>query len=327
MLYNKNMREYPMTFDEFVKQFSTEEQCRDYLCQLRWPNGFICPSCKNTEFWPIGSKLLECKACGHQTSVIAGTIFQDTRTPLKTWFTAIWWVTTQKYGASAEGLQQVLGLGSYETAWTWLHKIRTAMIRSDRTKLKGKVEVDETYIGGEEHSASSGRGTGNKVLVAVAVELEETGKASKTGLKIPGRVRLSVVSDATKKSLLPFIMNNVELGSEIITDGWSSYSSLSSKGYIHTVYVQSKKKPEDEEILPHVHLIISLLKRWLLGTHQGAVSDKHMQAYLEEYTFRFNRRKAAKRGLLFYRLLEGAVISDPVTYNDLVNSPKHYILP
>jgi len=305
-----------MTFDEFVKQFSTEEQCRDYLCQLRWPNGFMCPKCGNKDYMFINDRLYECKKCGRQTSVIAGTILQDTRSPLKTWFTAIWWISTQKYGASAEGLKQVLGLSSYETAWTWLHKIRKAMVRSDRTKLTGTVEVDETYIGGEEHSVSTGRGTGNKVLVAIAVELHETG--SKTGLKIPGRVRLSVIPDASKASLIPFITDNVEKGSEIITDGWTSYASLTDNGYKHTVYVE-RNKQEDEKILPHVHLIISLLKRWLLGTHQGAVSDKHMQAYLEEYTFRFNRRKAAKRGLLFYRLLEGAVITAPSTFKDIVN--------
>lgn len=318
-----------MTFDEFVKQFSTEEQCRDYLFHLRWPDGFVCPKCKNEGCWPVNNRLFECKTCKHQTSVIAGTIFQDTRTPLKTWFVAIWWVTTQKYGASAEGLQQVLGLGSYETAWTWLHKIRKAMVRSDRTKLKGTVEVDEAYVGGEEHGASSGRGTGNKVLITIAVELEDTGKPTKKGLKKMGRIRLSVVKDASKASLLPFIKNNIEPGSEIITDGWASYSSLPSEGFNHTVYIQSKRKPEksDEESLPHVHLVISLLKRWLLGTHQGAVSDKHMQAYLEEYTFRFNRRKAAKRGLLFYRLLEGAVKCSPLTYDELVHPPKDSSLP
>jgi transposase-like protein len=192
------------------------------------------------------------------------------------------------------------------------------MVRSDRTRLTGTVEVDETYIGGEEHSASTGRGTGNKVLVAIAAELLETAAKSKTGLKKLGRVRLAVVDDASKASLLPFVIGNVEKDSEVITDGWSSYASLGKNGYKHTVYVQRNKK-ENEKILPHVHLIISLLKRWLLGTHQGAVSDKHMQAYLEEYTFRFNRRKATKRGLLFYRLLEGAVNTTPITYNDIVN--------
>lgn len=316
-----------MTFEEFVKQFSTEEQCREYLLSLRWPNGFVCPRCSSKDSRLLNGKIYECKLCKNQTTVIAGTIFQDTRTPLKTWFIAIWWITTQKYGASAEGLQQVLGLGSYETAWTWLHKIRKAMVRSERTKLSGIVEIDEAYIGGEEHGASSGRGTGNKVLVAIAVELHETGKETKTGLKIPGRVRLSVVPDASKESLLSFIKDNVEIGSRIITDGWSSYACLPTEGYQHTVYVQSsiqRTKNNDEEMLPHVHLIISLLKRWLLGTHQGAVSDKHMQAYLEEYTFRFNRRKSAKRGLLFYRLLEGAVATPPATYNDIVNLHKKF---
>jgi transposase-like protein len=317
------MKEYPMTFEEFVKQFSTEEQCRDYLCKLRWPDGFTCPKCNSKEYRILKERLFDCKTCKRQTSVISGTIFQDTRSPLKMWFIAIWWVTTQKYGASAEGLQQILGISSYETAWAWLHKIRKAMVRSDRTKLSGIVEVDEAYIGGEEHGTSTGRGTGNKVLVAIAVELKETGKDTKTGLKIPGRVRLSVIPDATKVSLLTFVEENIEKGSEIITDGWSSYTSLPQKGYKHTVYIQRKAKT-DEEMLPHVHLIISLLKRWLLGTHQGAVSDKHMQAYLEEYTFRFNRRKAAKRGLLFYRLLEGAVVTPPVTLSDLFNMPKEF---
>ena len=195
------------------------------------------------------------------------------------------------------------------------------MVRADRTKLSGVVEVDETYIGGEEHSVSTGRGTGNKVLVAVAVELGETG--SKTGLKIPGRVRLRVINDASSASLKPFVIDNIEKGSEVITDGWSGYTFLDENGYKRTIYVQSKAKTL-EEMVPHVHLIITLLKRWLLGTHQGAVSDKHMQAYLEEYTFRFNRRKAAKRGLLFYRLLEGAVNCDPLTYDDLVKLPNDF---
>jgi transposase-like protein len=317
------MKEYPMTFDEFVRQFSTEEQCRDYLYNLRWPDGFVCPRCGSKEYRAIGSKLHECKSCKRQTSVISGTIFQDTRNPLKTWFTAIWWITTQKYGASAEGLQQVLGLGSYETAWTWLHKIRKAMVRSDRTKLSGTIEVDETYIGGEEHSASSGRGTGNKVLVAIAVELKETSKSSKTGLKIPCRVRLRVIDDASASSIKPFVTDNIEKGSEVVTDGWSGYTFLDKSGYKRTIYVQSKAKSVGE-MLPHVHLVISLVKRWLLGTHQGAVSEKHMQAYLEEYTFRFNRRNAAQRGLLFYRLLEGAVNCPPLTYKDLVNMPDEF---
>jgi len=213
-----------MTFDEFVKQFSTEEQCREYLFQLKWPNGFECPKCKNKNYGIVGEKQYWCSSCKYKASVTAGTIFQDTRSPLRTWFVAIWWITTQKYGASAEGLQQVLGIGSYETAWTWLHKIRKAMVRADRTKLSGTVEVDETYIGGEEHSGSTGRGTGNKVLVAIAVELKEFGNEKKQGLRKIGRVRLSVISDASGDSLSPFVTENIEKGSEIITDGWSGYS-------------------------------------------------------------------------------------------------------
>jgi transposase-like protein len=312
------MDEYPMTFEEFIKNFSTEEQCRDYLYKLRWPDGFVCPKCKGRENWPVGSTLYECKQCGRQSSVIAGTIFQDTRKPLKTWFIAIWWVTTQKNGASAEGLRQILGLKSDETAWAWLHKIRKAMVRTDREKLRGTIEVDETYIGGEEHSGSTGRGTGNKVLVAVALELHEFGNEKKQGLRKIGRVRLSIIPDASSESLSSFVIENIEKGSEIITDGWSGYTFVKSSGYKHTVFLHGKKN-EDENPLPHVHLVIALLKRWLLGTHQGAVSDKHMQAYLEEYTFRFNRRKAAKRGLLFYRLLEGAVSVEPITTKELYN--------
>jgi transposase-like protein len=309
------MDEYPMTFDEFVKNFSTEEQCRDYLFKLRWPNGFRCPKCNGETCWPIGDVLYECSQCKRQTSVIAGTIFQGTRRPLKAWFTAIWWITTQKNGASAEGLKQVLGLKSYETAWAWLHKIRTAMVRSDRTKLLGKVEVDDFYIGGEEHNSSTGRGTGNKIMVVAAIELHDSGKL--------GKVRLGVVADVSKNPLVGFVKKNVEVGSTIITDGWSSYSSLPNEGYGHDVYIQKNAEMEDEK-LPHVHLIISLLKRWLLGTHQGAISEKHMQAYLDEYVFRFNRRNSAKRGLLFYRLLEGAVATKPTTTTGLYGKRSEF---
>jgi len=304
------MKEYPMTFDEFTKQFSTEEQCRNYLYRLRWPNGFACPKCEHDKAWKIGDMLYECANCGRQTSVIAGTIFQDTRKPLRNWFTAIWWVTTQKNGASAKGLQQILGLGSYKTAWTWLHKIRKAMVNPNRTKLSGTVEVDETYNGGEENDGKRGRGTSNKSLVVIAVELLE-------GKNQLGRVRMKVVPDATKKSLQGFIKENVEMGSTVITDGWSSYASLGKEGYAHVI-PKKFEVADEKNILPHVHMIVSLLKRWLLGTHQGAVGETHLQAYLDEYVFRFNRRKSNKRGLLFYRLLECAMEVPPTTLKDLL---------
>jgi transposase-like protein len=283
---------------------------------LRYPNGFVCPKGGNSKGWSIGTTLYECSAGGHlgltpATSVIAGTIFQDTRKPLKDWFIAIWWVVTQKNGASAQGLQQVLGLKGYDTAWTWLHKIRTAMVCSDRSKLSGTVEVDESYLGGEDSGGKTGRGAGQKMLVQVAVELD--------GKKV-GRIRMVVVDDASSGSLIPFICNNVERGSNLVTDGWRGYSGITDKGYTQTVHNQSKAQSEDEK-LPHVHLVLSLLKRWLLGTHQGAVRSKHLQSYLDEFVFRFNRRKSAKRGLLFYRLLENAVKTSPTTLDTLLNRP------
>jgi len=296
-----------MTFDEFVSRFSTEEQCRKYLSCLRWPDGFVCPKCSAGKRWEIGATLCECAKCGHQTSVIAGTVFQDTRRPLKTWFVAIWWITTQKYGVSAEGLRQVLGLKSYETSWTWLHKIRHAMVRPGRSKLQGKIEVDEAYIGGREKGGKRGRGSENKVSIAVAVEL--CGKSSL------GRIRIQVIDDASSGSLKPFIKGNIEAGSTLVTDDWAGYSGIAADGYGHEI----TKAKNNSDALPHVHMVTSLLKRWLLGTHQGAVSKKHLQSYLDEYVFRFNRRKSAKRGLLFYRLLECAMNIEPITLDQLIH--------
>jgi transposase-like protein len=303
-----------MTFDEFIKRFMTEEQCREYLYRLRCAEGFVCPKCEHGKAWKVGDMLYECAKCGRQSSVIAGTIFQDTRKPLRTWFTAIWWITTQKTGASAMGLQRVLGLKSYTTAWTWLHKIRTAMVNPNRAKLSGTVEVDECYIGGVEHDGKRGRGTENKSIVVVGVELLE-------GKNQLGRVRMLVVPDVSGDSLVKkFIKENVELGSTIITDGWSGFSSLGANGYTHVV-PKKFKVADPENLLPHVHMIVSLLKRWLLGTHQGAVREMHLQAYLDEYVFRFNRRKSAQRGLLFYRLLDCAMLVPPTTQDELLG---HY---
>ena len=300
-----------MSFDEFTMRFATEEQCREYLYQLRFPKGFVCPKCgQDGKYWQVGDTLYECGKCGHQTSVIAGTIFQDTRKPMKTWFTAIWWITTMKSGASAMGLQRVLALKSYTTAWTWLHKIRTAMVNPKRLRLEGTVEVDETYIGGE-MEGKRGRGSENKALVAVALEIKE-------GRNQLGRVRMHMVSDASVKSLCGFIKDNVQTGSTVITDGWKGYNQLSDYGFNHVIHPKFDDSESDDETLSHVHLVVSLLKRWLLGTHQGAVREDHLQAYLDEYVFRFNRRKAYNRGLLFYRLLESAMHTPPSTQDEFL---------
>jgi len=307
-MYTLGMNEYPMTFDEFIARFLTEEQCRDYLYNLRFPSGFCCPKCSGKKSWKVGDALYECSACGHQTSVTAGTIFQDTRKALRTWFIAIWWITTQKNGASAQGLQQVLGLRSYQTAWTWLHKIRTAMVNPNRDKLSGTIEVDEAFIGGVS-TGKRGRGAENKVLVIIAAELD--------GKKV-GRCRMCIIDDASSASIHPFICDNIEKESTLITDGWSGYNGIEREGYTRNINFQADEMDE-ENLLPHIHTIVSLLKRWLLGTHQGRVEKKHLQAYLDEYVFRFNRRKSAQRGLLFYRLLESAMKTEATTYHDLIH--------
>ena len=302
------MKEYPMTFQEFIKRFSTEEQCREYLFELRFPNGFTCPKCNHGEYWEVGDTLYTCKSCRRQTSAIAGTIFQDTRKPLMDWFIAIWWITTQKNAASALGLQRVLGLKSYEAAWTWLHKIRVAMVNPNRTKLSGTVEMDETFIGGVA-TGKRGRGAENKVQVIIAVELD--------GKKI-GRCRMSIIDDGSADSIHPFITENIETGSTLITDGWNGYRGIENKGFARKIHVQ-KNEDDTDKLLPHIHTISSLLKRWMLGTHQGRVEQKHLQSYLDEYVFRYNRRKSAERGLLFYRLMESATRTKAITYYELTD--------
>jgi transposase-like protein len=240
--------------------------------------------------------------------VTAGTIFQDTRKPLTLWFRAVWWVTSQKNGASAMGLQRVLGLRSYKTAWTWLHKLRRAMVRPDRDRLTGRVEVDETYLGGLEEGVR-GRQTERKALIIVAAQEDGPGI---------GRIRMRRIVDASAESLVPFIQDSVEAGSVVHTDGWLGYEPLGSKNYDHQVTFLKGDKKTPSELMPRVHRVISLLKRWLMGTHQGAVSLEHLDYYLDEFTFRFNRRKSRSRGKLFFRLLQQAVAIDPVPYKSMV---------
>lgn len=247
-----------------------------------------------------------CGACRHQTSVTAGTIFQDSHLSLTLWFRAMWYVTNQKNGASALGVQRLLGLGSYKTAWALMHKLRRAMVRPGRERLQGVVEVDEAYWGGEE-AGVVGRRTVDKALIAVAVE--EDGR----GL---GRVRLRRITTPDRATLHAFIAENVEPGSTVRTDGLNAYRKL--KGYDHDSQVQ-RRQPEGEHLLPRVHRVISLLKRWLLGTHQGAIEHDYLDYYLDEFTFRFNRRTSASRGKLFYRLAQQAVQIGPVPFDSLTN--------
>ncbi len=254
----------------------------------------------------MSRELWLCSQCRRQISVTAGTIFQDRHLPLPTWFRALWYVTSQKNGTSALGVQRVLGIGSYETAWTWLHKLRRAMVRPGRDRLAAAVDVDETYVGGPK-SGKRGRGAAGKTLVVICAQHD--------GPRI-GRIRLFLVADASGPSLEAVVQQAVEPGSVVCTDGWRGYNGVGKRGYEHQVV-----RPEaelGENLLPRCHRVAALLKRWLLGTHQGAVSRDHLAYYLDEFTFRFNRRNSKSRGKLFYRLVQQAVQIDAKPYAMLV---------
>jgi transposase-like protein len=305
--------EYPGTLAQFDRWFATEDACRKYLATLRWPAGFRCPGCESTDAWLTERSLMHCKGCGRQVSVTAGTIFHGTRSSLRLWFQAMWWVTAQKNGASALGLQRILGLGSYETAWTWLHKLRRAMVRPGRDLLSGEVEVDETFVGGVEEGGGR-RHVGKKALVVVAAEVRGRGT---------GRIRLAWVLDSSGASILPFVRATVAPGSMVITDGLQTYRALPESGYGHRRLVVQGSGQNPDALLPRVHRVASLLKRWLLGTHQGAVERTHLPYYLDEFTFRFNRRTSRQRGMLFYRLVQQALAVDPAPYGRLVGGSKN----
>ena len=300
------MPDYPQTVLELRDQFADEQACRDYLAKLRWPDGFRCPACQAQDHWLTDRALRHCRSCGRQTSVTAGTLFADTHLPLRLWFEALWQVTSQKYGASALGMQRVLGLGSYRTAWTWLHKLRRAMVRPGRDRLQGVVEVDEIFIGGP-RPGKRGRGAAGKVLVLIAAQ-----EAAK-GI---GRIRLARVADASAQSLEAAITAAIEPGSQVRTDDWKGYQGLEKLGYGHPT-ARSTTEVGDN-LLPLANRIASLLKRWLIGTHQGAVQSSYLDYYLDEFTFRFNRRTSGTRGLLFYRLVKQAVDLAPVPAKEII---------
>lgn len=295
--------------------FHSEQACLDYLEQLRWRGGFVCPKCG-----VIGSPLktsrnrLVCQSCKHQTSVTAGTIFDKTRTPLRVWLAAAWYITNEKHGASALGLQRLLGLGSYETAWTMLHRFRRAMVRPGRELLHGLVEVDETYLAIGDKARPVGtkgrKSRTTKTLVVIAVEMLEP--------KGFGRIRLRRVTDDSAMQVIPFVKDVIACGATVHTDGSFAYQSLTDEGYVHRRTVMLGSETAGHLSMPGVHRVASLLQRWLLGTHQGAVQPSNLDHYLEEFVFRFNRRRSLSRGLLFYRLLEQAVATGPVTYQDVV---------
>jgi len=303
--------DYPKTLLELERRFASEDACREYLTELRWPSGFVCPACQCAVGWPDRRYRWTCQGCRRQSTVTAGTIFEGTHLPLHVWFRAVWLVTTQKSGASALGVQRVLGLGSYKTAWAWLHKLRRAMVRQGRDQLCGTVEVDETFIGGIAVGAA-GRDRIGKEMVAVAAEED--------GTRI-GRIRLARIADGSSDSLHGFIQQTIAPGSTVHTDGWLGYQGLDKLGYTHlATRISPRTREAAVELMPRVHRVASLLKRWLLGTHQGSVGSNHIDYYLDEFTFRFNRRRSASRGKLFYRLLQQAVQVGPVTFDKIVGN-------
>jgi transposase-like protein len=295
---------FPSNLLDFDRFFPDEDSCVKYLQRERWPAGFVCPDC-GQRGWRLRSRpLFECRE-GHQTSVTAGTVFHGSRKPLRLWFRVIFLMTAQKHGISATNLQRLLGFSSYQTAWHWLHKLRAAMVRKNRPKLDaGRVEEDECWMPGA--SEGTGRGCGLPLIVAAVESVD----------KVIGRVRISLIPDATTATLVKFTEENVAPGSTIATDGWQAYMELANRGFRHVRKVNSPKT------LPAIHRVFGLLQRWILGTHQGGVRTDHYQAYLDEFTFRFNRRSSSSRGKLFKRLIEQTAVTGPLKWRDLVGEPE-----
>jgi len=296
------------TLAEFEQRFATEGACRAYLARLRWPTGFCCPQCTTSGSWTTTRCLLMCRRCGYQASVTAGTIFHRTRLPLQDWFRAMWWMTGQKHQLSALGLQRLLGFGSYRTAWLWLQKLRRAMVLPDWDRLGGEVEVDEIHMGNVE--AGGGRWhLESKALVAIAAQIDGKGI---------GRIRLRRIPAASPSQLVAFVKHMVEPGSVVITDGWKGYAGLKQEGFKHRPRLINASGKTASALLPRVHRVASLLRRWVMGIHQGALSRDQLDTYLDEFTFRFNRRTSRNRWKLFYGLVAQAVAIEPVPNSRLV---------
>jgi len=299
--------DYPGTWPAFESWFPDNDACIEFLAQVRWPDGFKCPCCSSRDAWLTGRGLWLCRSCRRQTSVTAGTIFHRSRYPLRTWFEVMWFMCSQKHGISALGLQREFGFGSYETAWAWMHKLRRAMVRPDRDLLGGEgasVEIDQTFIGGRTQARSGPRYV-NKAEIAIAVERQHP-----KGL---GRVRLAHIdSEYRKAGLLEFVQHSIADGTIVYTDGEVSFHDITSKLRLthHPIAMVHATDPA-HELLPAVHRVAALLKRWLAGTLHDGISDQHLGYYLDEFTFRFNRRTSRSRGLLWYRLVQQAAHTDP----------------
>ena len=300
--------DYPRSHAELIAMFPDDAAVVEYLAQLRWPDTWVCTRCGVVDEPWVAKRGRVCRHCRSQQRVLAGTLLDQAKTPLTTWVVAAWLVTTAKNGLSAKTLERTLGV-SYHTAWGILQRFRVAMVRSERTRLSGAVEVDETFVGGVSRGGKAGRGSASKTVVVVAVEV-----LSPKGF---GRCRLRVSPSAEQHDLTPIVCDLIEPGSVLLTDAWKGYDLVEQHGYTRRATNLARSPLAGHVVHPGVHRVASLLKRWLLGTHQGSVDPDHLQGYLEEFTFRFNRRNATHRGLVFHRLLEQMVATGPVRQHEL----------
>ena len=300
--------QFPRTLGEFQRRFSTEQACIAYLIGVRWPNGFECPWCGHNRTWNIGLPRFRCCKCKKNVWITAGTIIQDSHLPIRYWFWAAYLMSTLTPGISALQLQRQLGIGSYRTALYLCRRLRRAMVNPMRESLTGTVEVDDTYVGGP-GKGKRGRGSNMKVPVMIAVE----NRGDHTG-----RIRLGVVPDVTQDSLHEFICRNVVPGSQINTDGWDGYFGLEAYGYRHKPKVQETAKRAGK-ILPWVHGVAGNLKTWLRGTHHG-VDPEYLQGYLDEFTFRYNRRRYREHAFLSLLVLATKLKPVPCNQSKLVPS-------
>jgi len=295
-------RDFPKTATEFEKRFATEEDCRAYWIEARWGGKPACARCGSTRVWTIREgTTLECAECDHQTSLTAGTVLEKTHKPLKMWFRAVFEISTRRTGISAMDLMRIMGFGSYRTAWTWLHKLRAALVRPEREPLGPFVQMDEALVGG--------KGGPHKELVLVAAEAG-------------GRVRLAHAATNDKATLKRFADGQVAPDACVMTDGLASYDADSLGKRPHEAKVQTKAERRENDAVQGCHWTISLLKRWLLGTHAGAVAPKHLQAYLDEYAFRHNRRRTNGVGRIAARVIEQLVRRQPLTMRSLIDDTR-----
>ena len=300
--------DFPESEIEFEQRFSNERACQQYLAKMKWPYGFVCRKCGHRQYWESARDIYISTRCEKPHSLTAGTVMHATKKPLVYWFKAMWWFTTRKSGVNAVNLKDLLGFGSYQTAWSWLHKLRRCTIRDGRERLSGTVEVDEFFIGGQK-PGKRGRGADGKAIVVAAVEKKEHNKI--------GRIRLQVVPDCSGDTLEHFVSTNIDPGSHMVTDGWKGYDGIDPEVYEHQQVVASRSDDKDS-VLPGVHLVASLVKRLILGTFQGRFAPKHLQSYMDEYVFRFNRRTSRNVGKKFMRIAQQVVASSQMTVQNIV---------